>query len=69
MTSWMKLEGTILTDIRQTEKDKEDMASLIYRTKKAKHGNSRKVAAGGGGGRNRKWLVKGTNFGYKVNEV
>ena len=36
MTTWMGLEGIMLNEIGQTEKDKYCMVSLVCRTKKLK---------------------------------
>ena len=63
MTTWVKLEGIMLSEIRQTEKDKYFMVSLICGIKKKVKlidTESRKVVVRSVGNRER--LIKGTDF-------
>ena len=76
MTIWVKLKGTMLSEISQIEKDKYCMESLICGVfkKEKKRWNSEtkskevvvKVIGGGGNRRSRK---KVQTFSYKRNEV
>ena len=65
MTTWMNLEGIMLSEIGQTEKDKYYMISLICGSKKAKltEAECRMVVTRRWGVRKMgRYLSKGTNF-------
>ena len=66
-TTWMDFEGIMLNEISQTEKDKYSIVSLTCGIQKKKRANSevenQKVGSHGlGSSRNRKRLVKSTQF-------
>ena len=64
VTIWMDLEGIMLSEISQTQKDKHHMFSLLCESKKAELIDG--WLPGAGGGENGEMLVKGYRLGYEM---
>lgn len=67
VTTWMYLEGIMLHEGSQTQKDK--YCQVSHMESKYRNNNSKVVSRGSCGGGNRKTLVKCTNFHCKMNKV
>ena len=72
VTTRMTLEGVMLREISQTEKDKDHMVSLVWGMEKNRSGTHRNRVekwwpVAGGRGNGERW-VKGTTFSSKMSK-